>query len=130
MDTDTLEKLMILSQRIDKVEFTLSDTKEALKNLTNTDLKEWKKSCENQVKEEIVKSYDLSKILIFVVILLSLTSGVLWYSVSTRISSIESFVSKESDFLKKLATRDEVDQKIQDAIRAHEKNLHLKSVGK
>ena len=130
MDTDTLEKLMILSQRIDKVEFTLSDTKEALKNLTNTDLKEWKKSCESQVKEEIVKSYDLSKILIFVVILLSLTSGVLWYSVSTRISSTESFVSKESDFLKKLATRDEVDQKIQDAIRAHEKNLHLKSVGK
>lgn len=125
MDTETLEKIMNLAQRTDKLEFTLADLRDELKNLKSVDIKEWKAICETRSKDEQRKNNDWTKLVVAIVILLALTSGVLWYSITTRMAVVENLVVKESDVVKNFVTKDNIDKRIIEQLRVHEKDYHV-----
>ena len=118
MDIETLEKFMLLSQKVDKLEFTYADVADDLKTLKSVDLKECRAYCDSRFKDESQKSHDWLKILIILVITSILSTGALWYSSITRMTVVENLVIKEVDIVKKFVTKDD--------LITHERVLHVK----
>jgi len=118
MDIETLEKFMLLSQKVDKLEFTYADVADDLKTLKSVDLKECRAHCDGRFKDESQKSHDWLKILIILVITSILSTGALWYSSITRMTVVENLVIKEVDIVKKFVTKED--------LITHERVLHVK----
>jgi hypothetical protein len=117
------EKILILAQRVDKLEYTTQDFRDEFKSFAEKDFTELKTSVTTSVRDEAYRKHDWLKVGLTIVIAILLSGFLIWFSLISKVNTLEVLVHKEMQWTPHFATKDHVQNVVNESLEKMRKEL-------
>jgi len=114
------EKILILAQRTDKLEYTVSDLKSQVTTLSDKEVADLRNLMHVAARDEAYRKHDWIKAVGSIVAALVIIGCFLWFTLISKIHTLEVEVKQQTVIVPHLVTKDELNQqleKIKDLIK-------------
>jgi hypothetical protein len=107
------EKILILAQRIDKLEYTVTDLRAQVTTLSDKEIADLRNIMQTAARDDAYRKHDWLKAVATIVGALILIGCFLWFTLISKVHNLEVEVKQQTVVMPHLVTKDELNQQLE-----------------
>jgi hypothetical protein len=100
------ETILVLAQRVDKLEYTTHDLRGDFDDLSEKELCDLKNSLSTTIRDEAYRKHDWLKVGISMVVAILLCGFLIWFSVVSKVNQLEVLIRQDVQWTPHFVTKD------------------------
>ena len=117
------EKIMVLAQRIDKLEYTTHDLRDDFKSFVEKDFNELKTSVTNAIRDDSYRRHDWLKAGLTIGAAVLLTGFLIWFSIVSKVNTLDVLVHQDVQWTPHFVTKDQLQNSMNEFLEKLKKEL-------
>jgi hypothetical protein len=110
------EKILVLAQRVDKLEYTTHDLKAGFEDFSKKEVPEIRSALATAVRDEAYRKHDWLKVGVSMVVAILLVGFVIWFTLTSKVNQLEVLIRQDVQWTPHFVTKEHLQNVMNDQL--------------